>query len=137
VPERDEIATLLRSPDAALLKWYVSVTRPKDDHLILAGGRAPSTSRIGEIFDQWFERRWSDIRDLVCARLGYERTRARGREVGEAALVAIVASALMATHLAGQIDPLATAAILVSRRSLDNRCEDRDFPTESPSLDWS
>lgn len=83
-------------------------------------------SQIGEIFDQWVERRQADLRAVLCDKLRYVKLRQGARETVEITTVAVVSAALISSHLAGQIDPVATAAVLMSRRSLDRLCGDAE-----------
>lgn len=120
--EKDDIRGLLEDPEQALRQWYVSVTPVKDPGLVLTGGGGPSSRRMREIFDEWFSRRRADFRKVICEQLRYAQAEDRTKEMGEIALVTIVSSALAASPWGAQIDPIATAAILVSTRALNGLC---------------
>jgi hypothetical protein len=120
--EEDDIRGLLEDPEQALRQWYISVTPSKDPELVLTGGAGPSPRRMREIFDEWFSRRREDFKKVICERLGYAQVEDNTKDMGEIALVAIVSSALAASPWGAQIDPIATAAILVSTRALNGLC---------------
>lgn len=120
----ENIRGLLEDPEQALRQWYVSVTPTKDPELVLTGGAGPSPRRIREIFDEWLFRRREDFRAIICEQLGYAQVEEKTKDIGEVALVAIVSSALAASPWGAQIDPIATAVILVSTRALNSLCAD-------------
>jgi hypothetical protein len=122
VVEEDDIRRLLEDPEQALRQWYVSVTPSKDPELVLTGGAGPSPRRIREIFNEWFSRRREDFREVICERLGYSQLGDSTKDMGEIALVAIVSSALAGSPWGSQIDPMATATILVTTRALNGLC---------------
>jgi hypothetical protein len=118
----ENIRGLLEDPERALRQWYVSVTPTKDPELVLTGGGGPSANRIREIFDEWLSRRREDFRIVICEQLRYAQAKGDAKEIGEISLVAVVSSALAASKWGSQIDPIATAAILVSTRILNRLC---------------
>lgn len=122
--EEDDIRGLLEDPEQALRRWYVAVTPTKDPALVLTGGGGPSLRRIREVFDEWFSRRREDFRIIICEQLRYAQVAENTKEIGEISLVAVVSSALAASTWGSQIDPIATAAILVSTRVLNSLCDD-------------
>lgn len=118
-----DIEQLLADQDGALRRWYVSVTPSADPNLVLTSGSGdPSNRRIRELFNSWFARRRDGLQRVICDDLGYRRVSQNRKGVGETALVAAVSSALTISPWADQIDPVATAAILVSTRMLDTLC---------------
>jgi len=118
----DEIRKLLDDSDQALRQWYISVTPTKNPELVLTGGAGPSSSRMREIFDGWVARRRDALRTIICEDLGYSKLSRKARQISEISIVASVSSALAVSPWKDQIDPLATAAILVSTRALDTLC---------------
>lgn len=125
VTDRD-VQYLIDDPDEALQRWYQTFMTSANDESTLTGGLLPPLSQIGEIFDQWVERRQADLRAVLCDKLRYVKLRQGARETVEITTVAVVSAALISSHLAGQIDPVATAAVLMSRRSLDRLCGDAE-----------
>jgi hypothetical protein len=115
---------LIEDPDEALRQWYQTFMAPANDESVLTGGPIPALGHIGEIFDQWFERRRADLRTALCEKLGYAGLESNKREALEISTVAIISTALISSHLAGQIDPVATAVVMMSRRSLDHLCDE-------------
>ncbi len=120
----EEVQGLMADPDGALRQWYQTFMAPANDESVLTGGPIPPLGQIGEIFDQWFERRRDDLRTTLCDKLRYAKLESRRRETIEISTVAVIAAALISSHLAGQIDPVATAVVMMSRRSLDRLCDD-------------
>ena len=120
----EDVQYLIEDPDEALQRWYQAFMAPANDESTLTGGPLPPLSQIGEIFDQWFERRRADLRAVLCQKLRYVKLQPHKREALEITTVAVVSAALLSSHLAGQIDPVATAVLLMSRRSLDRLCDD-------------
>jgi hypothetical protein len=121
--EEDNIRGLLEDPEQAFRQWYVSVTPTKDPELVLTGGGGPSLRRIREVFDEWFSRRREDFRIVICEQLRYAQVAENTKEISEISLVAVVSSALAASPWGSQINPIATAAILVSTRVLNSLCD--------------
>lgn len=122
--QEDHIRILLEDPALALRQWYVSMTPTKDPDLVLTGGVGPSERRIREIFDTWVTRRREDLKLLVCERLRYAKLSEDTKNFGQIGLIAAVSSALSASSLGSQIDPVATAVILVSTQVLNRLCAD-------------
>lgn len=122
----ENVQHLIEDPNEALQRWYRSFMAPANQESTLTGGSLPSLSQIGEIFDHWFERRRADLRALLCQKLKYIKLHPRTRESVEIATVAAVSAVLASSHLAGQVDPVTTAALLMSRRSLDRLCDDAE-----------
>jgi hypothetical protein len=120
----EEVQALMADPDGALRQWYQTFMAPANDESVLTGGPIPPLAQIGEIFDKWFERRRADLRTALCDKLRYAKLESHRRETIEISTVAIVEAALISSHLAGQIDPVATAVVMMSRRSLDRLCDD-------------
>ncbi len=118
----EDFKTLIEDPDEALLQWYQGFMAPASDDNVLTGGPIPTIGQIGQIFDQWFERRRDELRRLLCDKINYVKLTDNKRETLEVSMVAVISAALLSTHLAGQIDPVATAAVLLTRRSLDRLC---------------
>ncbi len=126
----DEIIALLADPDKALRVWYDRFMTTDDPELILAGEPVPSARRIAEIFDRWVRRSRDQIRRAVCPE--YISLSQRNREIGEIGVIATVSTALGSLHFPIGVDPVVTAVILVSRRSLDDLCGGQP-PTEPPT----
>jgi hypothetical protein len=120
----ENVMSLIEDPDEALRRWYQTFLAPANDESVLTGGPIPSLGHIGEIFDQWFERRRVDLRAALCEKLQYAKLESHKREAIEIGTVAIISTALISSHLAGQIDPVATAVVMMSRRSLDRLCDE-------------
>lgn len=120
----EDAQSLMEDPDEALRRWYQTFMAPANDESTLTGGPLPPLSQIGEIFDQWFERRRADLRTALCEKLHYAQLHQHKRESLEITTIAVVSAALISSHLAGQVDPVATAVLLMSRRSLDRLCDD-------------
>lgn len=118
----EEIQELISDQDKALRQWYQGFMAPANDGYTLTGGPLPSLRDIGAIFDKWFERRREELRILLCEKLQYMKIRPGGREALEITVVGTVASIIASSHLAHQVEPVATAALLLSRRSLDGLC---------------
>ncbi len=125
----DEIIALLADPDKALRVWYDRFMTTDDPELILAGEPVPPVRRIAEIFDRWVRRSRGQIRRAVCPE--YISLSQRNRELGEIGVIAAVSTALGSLHLPFGVDPVVTAVILVSRRSLDGLCDGQQ-PTQPP-----
>jgi hypothetical protein len=123
VTEQD-FRQLIDDPDEALARWYQGFMAPANADSTLTGGALPTAGKIGEIFDQWFERRRTDLRAVLCEKLRYGKLTGGRREAAEITTIAVVSAALVSSHLAGQVDPVATAVVLMSRRSLDRLCDD-------------
>lgn len=118
-----EIRALLADPDETLRRWYAQYQAAQEDpELILTAGAGPSPRQIGLLFDRWFDGCQERLRDTVCQRLRYARLGERGKQLGEVALVALVATLLNDIAAELVVDPLSTAAVLVARRQLDNLC---------------
>jgi hypothetical protein len=130
-PSEDEIRHLLDNREEALARWYERLMAVDDEGLILAGGYQPPAARLQEIFDRWFARRRGQLRELLCSRLGYAEVSETRKELGEIAAVTIVTTLLASASDQLQVDPLATAAVLVSRRYLDLLCREV-APVASP-----
>lgn len=121
--EDAEARSLLEDPDEALRRWYQTFMAPANSESTLTGGPLPALGQIGNIFDQWFDRRRADLRLLLCEKLRYARLHEHGRESLEIATIALVSTVLVSSHFVGQADPVATAVLLISRRSLDRLCD--------------
>lgn len=117
------IEELISDPDKALQQWYEGFMAPANNEGTLTGGPLPSLQSIGSIFEQWFERRREDLRLLLCEKLQYIKMQPGRREAMEIAIVAAVSAIIASSHLGSQVDPVATAALLLSRRSLDGLCD--------------
>jgi hypothetical protein len=120
----DNVISLIQDPDEALRQWYQTFMAPANDEGVLTGGPIPQLGQIGKIFDEWFERRHADLRTVLCDKLRYAKLKSQRREAVEISTVAIVSAALVSSHLAGQIDPVATAVVMMTRRSLDHLCDE-------------
>lgn len=114
---------LSNNPDEALRRWYQGYLAPANSDSQLTGGSFPPLNRIGEIFDRWFDRRRDDLRALLCGKLGYAGVDSRKKDVAGISTVAVISATLASAHFAAEIDPLATAAVLVSRHLLDSLCD--------------
>jgi hypothetical protein len=122
--QEDHIRSLLEDPALALRQWYVSVTPTKDPDLVLTGGAGPSERRLREIFDAWLMRRREDLKVVICERLNYAKLSGDATTFGQIGLIAAVSSALSTSPWGSQIDPIATAVILVSTHALNSLCGD-------------
>jgi|SRR5215469_6399419 len=131
----EDVQHLLDSPDEALARWYRTFMAPASDGSTLTGGPLPPLSQISAIFDQWCERRRAELRAALCERLRYVRMQPHRRETLEIAAVAAVSAALISSHLAEQVEPMATAVLLISRRSLDRLCDDQETPEDAGTPD--
>jgi hypothetical protein len=127
----EDVQRLIEDPDKALQQWYQGFMAPANEESTLTGGTLPPLSQIGEIFDQWFERRRTDLRVLLCQKLRYVKLESHTRETLEIATVTAVSAALISSPLARQIDPVATGVLLMSRRSLDRLCDDAAQTTDA------
>ncbi|MFY1672199.1 hypothetical protein ACN27G_19895 [Plantactinospora sp. WMMB334] len=120
-PSEAEIRALLADPDEALRRWYAQYLAAEEEpDLILAGGGRPG--QLGEFFDGWLKESRDRLRVVLCERLRYARFSERGKQLGEVALVGLVATLLTDVAAELVIDPLSTAAVLVIRRQLDTIC---------------
>lgn len=119
----EDFQALIADPDRALEQWYQGFMSPANGESTLTGGPLPSFNRIGVIFEQWVERRRDELRSLLCEKLRYIQLQPARREAMEIAVVAAVSALIASSHLANQVDPVATAALLLSRRSLDGLCD--------------
>ena len=118
-----EIRTLLADPDETLRRWYAQYLAAEEDpELILTAGGVPAPGQIGDLFDRWLNGCKARLRIALCERLRYARFGERGKQLGEVALVALVATLLTDVAAELVVDPLSTAAVLVTRRQLDNLC---------------
>jgi hypothetical protein len=115
---------LLEDQDEALRRWYQSFMAPANEESTLTGGILPSPEQIGDIFDQWFDRRRDELRAVLCEKLRWAKMQPPSREALEITTIAVMSAALISSHLASQIDPVATAVLLMSRRRLDRLCDD-------------
>jgi hypothetical protein len=122
----ENVEALIEDPDEALRQWYRGFMAPAGEGNVLTGGPIPPIGQIGEIFDRWLERRQDQLRVAICEKLRYAQLNSNKREAVEISTVAVVSAALLSTHFAAQIDPVATAVVLLSRRSLDRLCDARD-----------
>lgn len=113
---------LLENQDETLARWFRSFMSTEEPDLILTGGQ-PSAGRVGEVFDRWCRRSREQLRRLLCDQLRYRTLTADQRSYGEVATVAVVAACLVASPLPQAVDPVATAVLLVTRRSLDGLCD--------------
>ncbi|WP_165987022.1 hypothetical protein [Streptomyces sp. YIM 98790] len=120
--DEEEIARSLRDSDEALRVWYTSLMSPKDDDLVLTGVPLPSFGRMGELFDQWFERNRALLRQALCGKLHKARLSAGGKDLTEVGVVAVIAAALAASSVPIPVDPLATAVVLLARGRLEKLC---------------
>jgi hypothetical protein len=120
----ENVRSLIEDPDEALQRWYGTFMAPANNEGVLTGGPIPPLSQIGEIFDQWCERRRADLRTALCHKLKYIELSSHKRETIEISAVAFISAALISSHLAEQVDPVTTAVIMLSRRSLDRLCDD-------------
>ncbi|MGI5148638.1 hypothetical protein ACQEVC_20035 [Plantactinospora sp. CA-294935] len=122
-PSEPEIRALLADPGEALRLWYAQYLAAEEDpDLILAGGGRPSPGQLAEFFDRWLDSSRDRLRIVLCERLRYARLGERSKQVGEVALVGLVATLLTDVAAELVIDPLSTAAVLVVRRRLDTLC---------------
>lgn len=94
----------------------------EDPDLILSSGQIPAPREIGELFNRWFEGSRIQLRAALCERLRYARLSEGTKQVTEIALVALVATLLTDVASDLLIDPVTTAAVLVTRRRLDALC---------------
>lgn len=118
-----EIRALLADPDDLLRRWYRQYLAAEEDpELILTAGAAPPPQQIGQLFDRWFEGCRSLLRTTLCERLRYARLGEGSRQLGEVALVALVTTLLNDVAAELVVDPLSTAAVLITRRRLDHLC---------------
>lgn len=131
----DEIARLLANQDETLARWFHSFMSVEEPDLILAGGEAPPPSRVGEMFDRWFRRSRQPLQRLLCDKLRYGMLSDNQRTYGEVATVALVATALASSSLPQALDPVATAVLLVARRSLDGLCDGAVSTPSEPHRD--
>lgn len=123
-----EIRALLADPDEMLRRWYARYQSSEEDpELILTSG-GPSPRQIGQLFDRWFDSCRDRLRDLLCHQLGYARLSEGGKQLGEVALIALVATLLSDVASELVVDPLSTAAVLVTRRRLDTLCAATEPP---------
>jgi len=122
----EDVQILISDPDQALIQWYQGFMSPASGESTLTGGPLPSLDKLGSIFEQWVDRRRDDLRSLLCEKFGYIRMQPVRREVMEITVVAAISAVIASSHLGGQVDPVATAALLLSRRSLDGLCGEPD-----------
>ncbi|WP_436521937.1 hypothetical protein [Actinoplanes sp. HUAS TT8] len=123
VASDDVFNRYIEDPDLALKTWYASYVSPDaDPDLILTSGDDPDPNNLRDFFDRWFSKFEGQLRVAICQGLRYERLGSGSKQLGEVALVAAVAALL--AHQSGTIpvDPVATAAVLVTRRKLDKLC---------------
>lgn len=118
----DDARMLLDDSELALRRWYSSVTPARDPGLILTSGSGPSPESMRRAFDEWFLRRRTQFQTLICGQLGYAKLSNDNKTAAKTALVAIIGGALAGTTWAGQADPMATAAIVVSTQALNGLC---------------
>lgn len=119
----EDIEALISDQDMALQQWYQGFMSPANPESTLTGGPHPSFEKISDIFQQWFERRRNELRGLLCEKLQYMKLQPARLETLEITIVATVSTIIATSHLSGQVDPVATAALLLSRRSLDELCD--------------
>jgi hypothetical protein len=119
----EDIAKLLNDQDVTLEQWFDRFMVTEEPDLVLAGGERPPPHRIREIFDRWFERSQDRLRHLLCGRLGYGELSQAERSTREITVVAVVASAIAVSPMPEAVDPMLTAALLVSRQKLDTLCD--------------
>ena len=119
----EDIQVLISDPDQALQQWYQGFMSPANTGSTLTGGPLPSLEKISDVFEQWFERRRNELRSLLCEKLQYMKLQPARRETLEITIVATVSALIAASHFGNQVDPVATAALLLSRRSLDGLCD--------------
>lgn len=118
-----DIHRMLADPDETLRRWYARyLTAEEDPELILTSGDEPSPEQLGKLFDRWFDGCRERLRVALCQRLHYARLGERGKQLGEVALVALIATLLRDVAAELIVDPLSTAAVLVTRRRLDDLC---------------
>jgi hypothetical protein len=116
----------------ALVQWYEKYMAPDEDpELILAGIPIPPASRIAEIFHRWFDNNQAYLHALLCEKVRYGTISDSIRDKGEIATIAAVAVVLASSGHA-EVDPIATAVLLVTRKYLDQLCQDGTKP-DSPS----
>lgn len=134
-PSEAEIRVLLADPDEALRRWYAQFLAAEEDpDLILTDGGTPEPGQIAPVFDRWVDSVRARLRGVLCERLRYGRLGDRGKQLGEVALIALVATLLTDVAAELVIDPLSTAAVLVIRRQLDGICPaDVTTPAQWPS----
>lgn len=120
----EDLQALISDPNKALEQWYRGFMSPANGESTLTGGPLPSFDKIGIIFEQWVERRRDELRSLLCEKLRYARLQPARREAMEITIVAAMSTLIATSHLANQVDPVATAALLLSRRSLDGLCDE-------------
>lgn len=124
----EEIKKLLDDPDSALTRWYDGFMTPADPRIKLTGGPTPPPKRIMEIFDTWLSSRRSALREALCGR--FNGAALERHERTEIALVTALSVVIATIHLPEQVDPLATATLLVATRSLSRLCVDDDPPVD-------
>lgn len=118
-----EIRGMLADPDETLRRWYAQYLAAEEDpELILTAGDGPSPGQLGNLFDRWFDGCRDRLRVALCHRLHYARLGERGKQLGEVAMVALVTTLLHDVAAELIVDPLSTAAVLVTRRRLDDLC---------------
>jgi hypothetical protein len=118
--QTSEIETLLADVPVALERWYTSLTPDDDSDIVLAGGLHPALNRIGALFDQWCSERAEQLKRILCDGLHYRDLTKRKKELGEVAVIAAVCTALSQAPI--DVDPVATAVLLIGRRTLDALC---------------
>ncbi|MEU8285867.1 hypothetical protein AB0C01_16185 [Micromonospora sp. NPDC048905] len=119
-----EVDALLADPDEALRRWYAGYLAGEEDpDLILSGGHLPSPAKIQEFFAQWLHSHRNQLQRLLCEQVRYARLSDRTKQLSELALIALIAGTLSKAGTNDMVvDPLATAAVLVTRRHLDSLC---------------
>jgi hypothetical protein len=120
--EEKDVKALVRDPDEALRRWYQNFMTPAGEENVLTGGPSVPIDQIAEIFDLWFERRRDELRDALCDKLRDAELQADRPETLDTSTVSMIAKTLSSTRFAGQIDPIATAVVMMSRRLLDRLC---------------
>lgn len=128
--DTERIDSLLRDQDEALRVWYQRLNATGSDDLILTGGVRVTPERIRGIFERWFQRNRSRLQTLICGHLKFGKVGELGKDVGEAALVALIVKAL-ATDDSLLIDPTATAVVLVCSHYLDALCQEVETREDS------
>lgn len=130
-----EIRALLADPDETLRRWYARYQAPEEDpKLIFTSSDDLPPHQIAQLFDRWYGGCRERLRAVLCARLRYAQLGERGKQLGEVALVALVATLLTDVAAELVVDPLSTAAVLITRRQLDNLCAADPPDAAGPAL---